>query len=159
MLRRVHLRVDLENLSVGSDDVADALRGAGVLAVARPVREPNLACRIAEQWEVVMKLLGERAVLFLRVEADSKDLRVLRLELPGVVAEPATFFRSARGIGLGVEPEDDDLSQVILEADEVPPVVLHLELGSFCTLLEHHPISERRAATPATARSTCSIVL
>lgn len=159
MPRRVHLRVDLENLSVGTDDVADALRGAGVLAVARPVREPDLACRIAEQWEVVLKLLGERAVLLLRVEADSKDLRVLLLELPGVVAEPATLGRSAGSVGLGVEPEDDDLSQVILEADEVPPVVLHFELGSFCTFLEHQPISGRRAARPATARSTCSIVL
>jgi hypothetical protein len=38
-------------------------------------------------------------------------------------------------------------------------VVLHLEVGGQSAFLEHHPISVRRATTPAMARSTCSIVL
>lgn len=70
MARRVDLRIDREDVSVRTDDVAHSFRVARVFGVARTVGEPDLPGRIAEQGEVVVKLLGERAILFLGVEAD-----------------------------------------------------------------------------------------
>jgi hypothetical protein len=129
MPRGVDLGIDRENISIGTDDVAHAPRVAGVPAVASAVREPDLPSGVAQKGEVEVELLRERAVLVFRVEADSQNLGVLLLELPDVVAEPATFGGSAGCIRLGVEPEYDDLSQVVPQSDEIPLVILDLEVG------------------------------
>jgi hypothetical protein len=109
----IDLGVDRENVSLGADDVAHPLGVGGVLALTGAVGEPDVPRGVAEQREVEVELLGKSAILVFRVEADSQNLRVLLLELSDVVAEPATFRGSAGSIGLGVEPEDDDLPEVV----------------------------------------------
>jgi hypothetical protein len=113
MPRRVDLGIDREDVTVGADDVAHPPGVGGVPAVTSAVGEPDVPSRVAEKGEVEAELLRERAVVVLRVEADPQDLGVRILEFPNVVAEPATFGGSAGSVGLGVEPEDDDLPEVV----------------------------------------------
>ncbi len=103
MHRRVDLGIDGEDVTVGADDVAHPPGGGGVPAVTSSVGEPDVPSRVAQKGEVEVELLRESAVLVLGVEADSQNLGVRLLELPDVVAEPATFGRSAGGIRLGIE--------------------------------------------------------
>ena len=145
MSRGVDLGIDREDVPVGTDDVAHALRIAGVRAVASAVGEPDVPSGVAEKREVELELLRESAVLFLRIEADSQNLRVLLLELPDVVAEPATLGRSAGGIRLRIEPEDHDLPEVVPEPHEIPLVILDFELGRFLTFLQHGHSPDLRA--------------
>ncbi len=154
----IDLGIDRENVPVGTDDVAHPLRVRGVLAVASAVGETDFAAGIAEKREIEIELLGERAVVLLGVEADPEDLRVLLLELRDVVAEPATFGGSAGGIGFGIEPEHHDLSEVVPQADEIPPMVLHLELGSFLSFLDHGRVkrSPREARPRRRWRARCA---
>jgi hypothetical protein len=159
MPRSVDFGIDGEDAPVGPDDIAHPFGVLRVLPVAGAVGEPDLPRGVTEKREVVVELLGEGAILLLGIEADAENLRVLLLELSSPVAEPATFCRSAGCIGLWVEPEDYYLSEEILEPDQPSAVVLHFELRGQSAFLEHHPISARRATTPAMARSTCSIVL
>jgi len=141
MPRRVDLGIDREDVTVGADDVAHPPGGGGVPVVTCAVGEPDVPSRVAEKGEVEVELLRESAVLVLRVEADSQNLGVRLLELPDVVAEPATFGRSAGRIRLGIEPEDDDLPEVVSQPNEIPPVILDFELGCFVSPLQHRRIS------------------
>jgi hypothetical protein len=134
---RIDLGIDREDVPVGTDDVAHPFCIGRVPAVAGAVREPDFPGRVAEQREVVVELLREGAILRFRVEADAQNLRVLLLELPDPVAEPATFGRSAGSVGLGVEPEDDDFSQIVFQSNEVTPVILDLEVRRSLAFLQH----------------------
>jgi len=138
MPRGVDLGVDGEDVSLGADDVAHPLGVGGILIVTSAVGEPDVPSRVAEKGEVELELLRKRTVLGLRVEADSQNLGVRLFELPDVVAEPATFGRSAGGIRLGVEPENHDLPEVVSQPNQIPTVILDFELGCFLALLEHH---------------------
>ncbi len=137
MSRRIDFGIDREDVSVGADDVAHPLGVGRVLGLTGAVGEPDVPSRVAEKGEVEVELLRERTVLVLGVEADSQNLRVRVLELPDVVAEPATFGGSAGSVGLGVEPEDDDPSQIIREPNEFPSMVLDREVRRFVAFLQH----------------------
>jgi hypothetical protein len=137
MPRGVDLGIDREDIPIGADDAGDPPRVNRVLGVASAVGEPDAPCGVAEKGEIEAELLRERAVLVLGIEADSQNLYVLLLELPNVVAEPATFGGSAGGVGLGIEPEDYDLSEVVLQPNEISEMIPDLELGGFLSFLEH----------------------
>ena len=145
MPRGVDLGIDREDVPVGTDHVAHPLGVGRVLAVAGAVGEPDVPAGIAEEREVEIELLGEGAILLLRVEADPENLRVLLLELSDVVAEPATFSGSAGGVGLGIEPEDHDLSEVVPQSNEISPMILHFERGSFLSFFDHRRSTDLRA--------------
>jgi hypothetical protein len=133
----VHLRIDLQDHAVGSDEVAHPFGVSRVSSVAGAVEETHFAGRVAEERKVETELLREGAVVLLGIEADAEDLRVLLFEEPQFVAEPATFGGSARGIRFGIEPEDDVLSEVVGEPDVVPVVVARLEAGCRLAFFEH----------------------
>lgn len=73
---RVHLPVSFHDHAVRPDEVADALGGLRVPAVARTVGHSDRARRITEKREVEIELLREREVVGGSVEADSQDLDV-----------------------------------------------------------------------------------
>ena len=74
------------------------------------VGEADLAVGVAEQRVGEVELGREAGVLVGRVEADAEDLGVLRGVLIVEVPEPGTLDRSARGVGLRIEPEHDLLA-------------------------------------------------
>src|SRR5262249_54577344 len=79
--------------------------------------------------KVEVELPGEGGVGLLVVEAGPQDLHVPVLVLLDAVAEPATLGRSAGGVRLGEEPEDDVLPAVVGEAADLAGVVLDRGLG------------------------------
>jgi hypothetical protein len=135
--RRIDLGVNGPDDAVLADDVADALRGAGVRAVAGPVGEADGAALVAQKREVEIELLREGPVVGDGVEADADDLGVLLLELAELVAEPATLGGSSRRVGLRVEPEHDVLAAEVREADGLPAVIRRGEFRSLIALLQH----------------------
>lgn len=140
----IHLRVRLRDLPLLVDNVGDA---AGVLVfrrVARAVRETDLAVGVADQREGKIKLRGEALVVLACVEADADDLGVLLLVFFGQVPEPGTFGRSARCVGLRIEPEDDFLSAEIAEADGTAVMIDGLEIGGGIARLQHARTSSQR---------------
>jgi hypothetical protein len=97
--------------------------------VARAVGEPELSPGVAQQGIGELELLGERGVLLDSVEGDPENGGILRLEGVGVVAEPATLDRSARCVGLGIEPEDQVLAGEVRELDVVAAVIRDAKIG------------------------------
>ena len=116
MCASVDLWIGLPHVSIRADQVADPLCMRRALVVASSIGQTDRAVRIAEKRKVETELLHERPVLVHRIEANAEDIDVPVVELLVVVAEPATFARSPRGVSLGVEPEDDVLALVVAQA-------------------------------------------
>ena len=141
---RVHFRVRLRDLSFFVDHVGDAARVFVFRRVGRAVRDADLAIGIAQQRERELELLGEALVLVRRVEADAEDFRVLFVVLGQEVPEPGTLARSAGGVGLRVEPEDDFAAAQVGEAHAVSVVIDGFEVGSLLARLEHGGFPSRQ---------------
>ena len=78
-------------------------------------------------------LLGECRILSGGIEADAQDLDIPRTKLLNLVAEPATFCRSTRGVGLWIEPQQHFFPAEICEREVFPFVCLYGELWSWGT--------------------------
>ena len=89
---------------------ADALGIASRRIGAGAVCESEGPLGVAQQRKIKIVLLGESVVLLNAIEAGAKNRNVVLIESGFLIAEPATFDRSARGIGLGVEPEQNFLA-------------------------------------------------
>ena len=137
MARSIDVRVRFPYGSVGADPKADALRVLGVLGVARAVGDPDRARRVAQKREVEVEFLRERAVDIDGIEADAEDVNVLVGVLLNLVAEPATFLRSSGGVGLGIKPQDDVLSLVVVKSNGIAQVVFHFERGGGLSQFNH----------------------
>lgn len=137
MASRIDVRVGFLHDTVGADPVADALRAPRFFVLARVVGHPDGTRRVAEQREVEVELLRERPVRLGGIEADPEDLNVLVRVLLDLVAEPATFLRSPRGVGFRVEPENDVLTREVRKSHGVAEVVFDLEWGSRLSSFDH----------------------
>ena len=119
------------------DQIRDALRVLVLRGLSGAVRETDLAFRVAEEGKREVELAREGVVVFGRVEADAEDLgifcEVLRVEVP----EPGTLARSARSVGLRIEPEHDLLSAQVAEPDAFAVVIEDIEVRGLFTGLEH----------------------
>lgn len=89
---------------------ADALGIASLGIGAGAVCESEGPLGVAQQRKIEIVLRGESVVLLNAVEAGAKNRDVVLIEIGFLIAEPATFDRSARRIGLGVEPQQDLLA-------------------------------------------------
>ena len=104
-----HLSVDLRDLPVRVDQVADA-RGMRCARVAgRAIGEAHGSAGIAQQVVGKVELVPERPVLLRRVEACAQDHGVLRLEVMGSITEPLAFPGSARCVGFRIPPQTSHL--------------------------------------------------
>ncbi len=92
MLAGADFGVGRRDLALLINQVADAAGVTGFDVAAGAVSQSHLAFGIAEQFEREIELFGEGGVLF---------------EIGIEVTEPATFGRSTRGIGFGVEPKQN----------------------------------------------------
>jgi hypothetical protein len=137
MSRGVHVRVCLLDVTVRVDPIADALGMLRAFLVACAVRQAYRARGIAQEREVEVELLRERAILLSGIETDAENLDVLIGVLLNFVAEPATFLGSPRGIGFGIEPQNDVVALEIGESKRVPQVVLEFERGRRLSGLDH----------------------
>ena len=88
------------------NQVADPSRIAGFGVIAGAIGEAEAPLGIAQEQKRKIIFARKRGVLGYRVKADPENLDIARTELVYLVAEPATFRRSARRIGLWVEPQE-----------------------------------------------------
>src|SRR4029453_11836258 len=96
-----------------------AFGGIGIGAVGGADR----AVGVADQREVEVEFLSEGFVLGRRVERGPEDDGVLGVVLGLQVAEPATLGGSARGVGLGIEPQHDRLALVVRQLHGVAVLI------------------------------------
>jgi hypothetical protein len=132
----VDLFVPLLDLAVAVDDDADpggALLGVDVGAVGRPDRSVG----VGEEREGEVELLGEFLVVGRAVEGRPENDGVLAVVVGFEVAEPATLGRSARGVRLRVEPEDDRLALEVGQLHRVAVVIAPGEIGRLVAWLQH----------------------
>jgi hypothetical protein len=125
------------------DDVRDAAGVFVLVGLGGAVGEADLVVDVAEQRIGEVELGGEAGVLFGSVEADTEDLGVLGCELIVEVPEPGPFERSARCIGLRVEPEDDLLAAQLAQLDAPAVVIRNVEVRREIANLEHEPPSKQ----------------
>lgn len=105
MVARVDAVVDARDFARFVDQEADAAGIARLGIVACAIGHPERSIGVAQQWEVEGVLFREGGVVFDAVEARAEDGDMVLLEIVLLVAEPAAFGGSARGVGLGIEPE------------------------------------------------------
>jgi hypothetical protein len=101
---RVHLRIGSLDFALFIDEIADAIGIAGLRIRAGAVRHAELAISVTQELVRKIEFLGECRIRIDAVETYPQYDDALTIEIGVVVAEPATFDCSARGIGLGVEP-------------------------------------------------------
>jgi hypothetical protein len=107
MVARIDLIVDARDVAVLVDQNADAIGVTCLIIGTRAVCDSHAAIGIAEQGEGKLVLIGELGIPFNVVEADTQDLDIILIEVGDLIAEPATLDRSAGGIGLRIEPENN----------------------------------------------------
>jgi len=102
-----------DQVPLAVDEEGLAVREPGVL-VAGAVGDAELAVIVGPELVGELLVLGPRQVVLGRAVADPDDLDAQGLELFVEVAVPATLFRSARGVGEGVEPHHRGVSDQVL---------------------------------------------
>ena len=137
MIRRLHLRVDLRDVSLFVDQIGDALRVAGGGVRACAVRETERPLGIAEQREREVELLRERRVRRFVIEARAEDRDVLVRELLGSVTEPVALDRSTGGVGLRIKPQQDLAAAKIGQPDSLSFMGRDIELRGGIARLQH----------------------
>jgi hypothetical protein len=119
------------------DEVRDALCVPRIRRVRGVISDADGARGVGEELVREAELLGERLVLFDRVEADAEDFDAGLIELLDSIPESTSLLRSAGGVGLGIEPEDDLLVLVVVELHGRSVVGDDREPGCFRSDVEH----------------------
>jgi len=127
----------LHDPAVFADDVCDAPRVLVLWRLGGAIGDPDLPAGIADQREREVELFGEALVLFPSVEADAEDPGVFRFVLVDEVPEPGTLKRSARCVGLRIEPQNDLPAAQVPEPDGLAAMVGGLEIGGKISNIQH----------------------
>jgi hypothetical protein len=119
------------------DDVGDPF---GVFVFRRfggSVGDADLAVGVAEQGEGEVELVGKAGVGVDVVETGAEDGGVLRFVIVDEVPEPGTLGRSARGIGLRIEPQHDLTTAQVVKRDLAPAVIGDFKVRGLVANVEH----------------------
>ena len=119
----------LGDAAVLVDDVGDPLRVFVFRRVGCTVGDTDLAVGVTQQREGEAEFLGEAGVGVDVVETGAEDGGVLRFVLVDEVPEPGTLGRSARCVGLRIEPQHHAAAFEVGETDLLPVVILDGECG------------------------------
>ena len=92
------------DLTLFVNHVTDPFRIASVGTIACAVGKPDCTGGVAEEQKWKLIFLRKGSILGHRIETDSQDFDVPSAEFVDLVAEPATFRRSAWGIGFRIKP-------------------------------------------------------
>jgi hypothetical protein len=109
MVARTDGIIGFLDLALFVNHVTDAFGIASVGILACAVGKPDGAGGVAEEQKGKLIFLREGSILGHRIETDAQDFDVPSAEFVDLVAEPATFSRSAGGIGFRVKPQKDFL--------------------------------------------------
>ena len=104
MFARIDLGYGLSYAPIGADNIGDAFGVLSVGRIARAISHTYFSFCVAEQSEREIELLGESAILFYGVKADSKYLSVFIRILLDSVAEPYAFGSATGRVGFWIKP-------------------------------------------------------
>lgn len=104
MFARVHLVVHARDPALFVDKETHALGPFRFRIVTSPVRESDAAIAVAEQWKRERILVCKFGVRGDVIEAGAENLDLIFIVVVLMVAEPAAFRRSARGVGRRIKP-------------------------------------------------------
>ncbi len=93
-----------DDLSLFVDEVAEAFSVAGLDVVAGAIGKADRASGVTQKREGEAELLREGGILCHCIETHSEYFYLLGTKIGNLVAEPATFGGSTRGICFGVKP-------------------------------------------------------
>ncbi len=96
--------VGLEDLSLFVDEVTDPFSVTGLGIVAGAIGEADRAGGVTQEGEGKAEFLRESGVFRHRIETHSEYFYILRTKIGNLVAEPAAFSSSTRGVRFGVKP-------------------------------------------------------
>ena len=96
--------VGLDDLSLFVDEVAEAFGVAGLGLVAGAIGKADRASGVTQEGKGEAELLREGGIFCHRIKTHSEYFYVLRAKVGNLVAEPAAFGGSTRGICFGVKP-------------------------------------------------------
>ena len=132
----LHIFEDVSNLSVGADDEGGPRNAHHLFAIhvfflqnAEGLGDFLVGVGQQREWEVIV--VGKSLLCFGRIRGDAKQHRAGLLNLTVCVAEPASFQRSARGVGAGIEEENHGLAAQVLEGDFFLVLILQREVRRF----------------------------
>jgi hypothetical protein len=140
MTAGVHRVVGFEDFPLFVDEVTDTLGIAGLHVITRSVCEPYCTLRIAEKKKGELELLRERRILFDSIKTDSEDFHVLSAKVSNLVAEPTTLGGSARGVRLGIEPQQNFFPSAIRQRNFLPLMREEGKIGSYISGFQHTPV-------------------
>ena len=115
MIGGLHLGVRLQHASLLVDQIRDPLGVSRLRIVTGAARHSERAVRVAKQREREAELFREGGVVLFGVEAGTENDDALLRVLLGSVPEPFSFEGSTRCVGLGIKPEEDLLTAVVLQ--------------------------------------------
>jgi hypothetical protein len=141
MIARIHLVIDPRKLAVLIDQETHAARKSRLAIGTGAVRHSHAPVGIAKQRKRKVVFLGKVGILLDVIEADAEDLNVVLVEVANLIAEPATLDRSAGGIGLGIEPEDNFAPAQFRESGLLALMTREREVRRWFSNLEHYSVS------------------
>jgi len=159
MITRIDAVVTPRDFARFIDQDADALGIASLRVDAGTVRDAERPLGITQQGKIEIILSGESRVLLDATEAGAEDSNVLLVEVGLLIAEPATFHRSARSVCLGIEPKQNFLSLQIFQRKSLTLVRQKAEIWSDIAWFERHKagfLSQPRSSLPFRSRNQCS---
>lgn len=107
MVAGLHLRFDVQDLSILAHDKSDSVRESSIIQDA--VGFGNLRVRITQDCVVEFQRLGEFRVFLDRVATGSEVSDVVLTQGLTALTERFTFGRSATGEGFRIPSDDDRL--------------------------------------------------
>jgi hypothetical protein len=148
MVARIYPVVDSRDIAVLVNQNTDPAGVTRLFIGTRAICDSHAAIGIAQQWKGKIVLLGERSILFNVVKADAKDLDIILIEVADLIAEPATLDRSARGIGLRIEPENNLASAQFRERNTLALMSRERKVRCRFANLWHHSNPPARLLLP-----------
>ena len=110
MIARVDAIVNALDFPFLINQEADACGVPCLGIITSSVGHPEPAIRIAEQRKIEAVFFRKGGILLDCIKADAQNGDIVLDEVILLVTEPATLGRSARCIGLGIEPKEDLLA-------------------------------------------------
>jgi hypothetical protein len=137
MLARVHLVVHARDPALLVDEKAHALRPLRFRIIAGAVSQREATINVAKQWEREVILLRKRGVRLDAVEAGAENLNFIFVVVVLMVAEPATFCRSARGVSRRIEPQQHFASAQSGKRNRLAIMRRQRKFGSLISCFDH----------------------
>lgn len=160
MVSRIDLVVDARDLALLIDQETHPRRPLRFGVSACAIGDCDFAVAVAEQLEFEAVLIRECGVGRGIVEARAEDRDVVFVVVGLMVAEPAAFGGSARGVGRRIKPEQNFSSAQVRQAHFRAVVRGGREIGSGIANLHHRSRLHsglRRANQLSAARNRASI--